>query len=107
MAKKISKSILRNLGSLRKMLQGTSDQATGSSAKKSSGSTPKKSPRAANSPGSTPEKPAAAKPLASERSAASAADAAALADPAPGTSDVKQERTKIPNQPWYRHRQRW
>jgi len=80
MAKKISKSIVRGLDRLRKVFGGA------------------------------PEKPAAKKTRAkrTERppSPSSAKQAVPQGD-APETPEAKLDKKKVPNQPWFRHRQRW
>jgi hypothetical protein len=88
MAEKRSKSIL---GSLKNMLHRDAEKPAGSTRKKSAAPAPNKpapSEGSAKDPG-----PAAA-----------AADTPAAQEAAP---DAKAEKKKTPNQPWYRHRQRW
>jgi len=85
MAEKISKSILRNLDGLRKMLHRAP--------KKPSGSTPP---------------PSASKKSAGERgpSPPSVGEAPEQGG-APEAPEARPEKKKPKNQPWYRHRQRW
>jgi len=86
MAEKLSKSILRNLDHLRKMLHRA----------------PKK-PSA-----STSKKPSASKGSARDHKASQASvDRATAQEGAPEAADAKPDQKKTPNQPWYRHRQRW
>jgi hypothetical protein len=94
MAEKRSKSIL---SSLKNMLHR--DPEKPDSAPKSSGSTRKKSAA-----------PAAKKPAPTQGSAPDRGPSAVSANtPAAqeAAADAKPEKKKIPNQPWYRHRQRW
>jgi hypothetical protein len=86
MAEKLSKSILRNLDGLRKMLQRTPKKPSASTSKKPSA--PKKSARV---PDSSPP------------SASRAPDQGGT----PEAADEKADKKKPKNQPWYRHRQRW
>jgi hypothetical protein len=83
MATKSSKSIL---GSLKKMLHRDSEKTSGPVRKKSPGPAQKKS----------------VAPAAEKR--ASSAETAA---PQEITPEAKPDKRKTPNQPWYRHRQRW
>jgi len=83
MAEKFSKSILRNL---RKMLHPD----------------PKK-PSA-----SAPKKPSASKVRAGDHTASpSSVNQAPAQEGSPEAPEVKPDQKKTPNQPWYRHRQRW
>jgi len=86
MAEKFSKSILRNLDHLRKMLHRTPKKSSASTAKK-----PSVSKKTARVPDSSPS--------------------SASRDPdqggTPETTEEKPDKKKTPNQPWYRHRQRW
>jgi hypothetical protein len=85
MAEKISKSILRNLDGLRKMLHRDS--------KKPSGSAPK---------------PIASKESARERGPSPpSVGAPPDQEGAQEAAEAKPDKKKTKNQPWYRHRQRW
>ena len=93
MAKKPSKSIL---GSLKKML-GSSEKPSDPHPKKSA--PPKKKPVA---------------PAAEKRAPSEASPREPHPAPSPGEAgaqgpdaEAKPDRKKTPNQPWYRHRQRW
>jgi hypothetical protein len=95
MAKKPSKSIL---GSLKNMLHRDPADSPEPASKKPSGAVRKK-----------PSEPAAAKrsPPAEnpeKQPPAPSGDTATAQGTAP---EVKPDKKKLPNQPWYRHRQRW
>ena len=95
MAEKRPKSIL---SSLKNMLHRDSEQPA-DSASKPSGSSRKK-----------PSTPAAAKRAPAGDSVRDPDPGTAPADPAAAQEtapDAKSEKKKTPNQPWYRHRQRW
>jgi len=96
MAEKRSKSIL---SSLKNMLHRDPAKPSDTAPKKPSGSTRKRTAERASEKGAASgEKPQ------EQRTAASSADTAS----AQGTSpEAKPDKKKVPNQPWYRHRQRW
>jgi hypothetical protein len=89
MAEKRPKSIL---SSLKTMLHREPEKARGAAPKKASGSARKKPvappPEKSAAPAHNPQEPA---PAPSEGAAA----------------ESKPDKKKTPNQPWYRHRQRW
>jgi hypothetical protein len=86
MAEKLSKSILRNLDHLRKMLHRA----------------PKKSSASAS------KKPSTSKGSARDHKASRVSvDRAPAQEGAAEAPDAKPDQKKTPNQPWYRHRQRW
>jgi hypothetical protein len=96
MAEKRSKSIL---SSLKNMLHRDSEKPADRAPKKPSGSTRKKTAeRAAEKRAASTEKPP------EQRTAASSADTTSAEGSAP---EAKPDKKKVPNQPWYRHRQRW
>jgi hypothetical protein len=94
MAEKLSKSILRNLDGLRKMLHRDPKKPSTSTSKKPSASTSKK--------------PSASKESVRERGV-SPPSKAEVPDQgsAQEATDAKPDKKKTKNQPWYRHRQRW
>jgi hypothetical protein len=95
MAKKRSTSIL---GSLKKMLHRDPVKPSDPAPKKSTGSRKK------------PAAPPAEKRAPSGQSAQEQPPATSSADTAAAqgaASEAKPDKKKTPNQPWYRHRQRW
>jgi len=95
MAKKRSTSIL---GSLKKMLHRDPEKPSDPAPKKSPGSTRKK----AAAPAAEKRAPSG-QSVQEQPPAASSADTAA----AQGAASEAKPDKKTPNQPWYRHRQRW
>jgi len=84
MAEKFSKSILRNL---KKMLHRDPEKPSASVSKK---------------------RPSASKGRPGDhRATQSSVDSAPAQGGAPETPEAKPDNKKTPNQPWYRHRQRW
>ena len=79
MAEKFSKSILRGLDRLRKAFH------------------------------EVPEKPSSSKKVkrAERQSSPSGTERAAAPTGTAETPEAKQDKKKTPNQPWFRHRQRW
>jgi hypothetical protein len=84
MAKKISKSIVRGLDRLRKVLGGAPEKAPASK---------KTAKRAERRPAPPP--------------APSSSDQAASQGNAAETPEAKPDKKKVVAQPWFRHRQRW
>lgn len=89
MAEKRSKSILSGL---KNILHRDADKPADPAPKKPSGSTRKKSAApAAEAKEQRPAPPSVEPPAAAQETAA----------------EPKPDKKKVPNQPWYRHRQRW
>jgi hypothetical protein len=97
MAEKRSKSILN---SLKSMLHRDPARPAEPAPKKSSGAARKRTAQPAAEKRPAP----AAKPREQPTAAASSADATSAQGTAP---EAKPDKKKVPNQPWYRHRQRW
>jgi len=96
MAKKPSKSIL---GSLKNMLHRGPGDSPESASKKPSGAARKKP----SEPAAAKRAPSAEKPQ-QQHAPAPSGDTATAQGTAP---ELKPDKKKLPNQPWYRHRQRW
>jgi hypothetical protein len=96
MAEKRPKSIL---SSLKNMLHRDPAKPSEPAPKKPSGAARKRTAQPA-----AEKRPAPAEKPREQRPAASSADTTS----AQGTSaEAKPDKKKVPNQPWYRHRQRW